>query len=68
MRPMELQAVVSVRHYNRRQGSPRVIPLGHSIPSDTSVCRPTPLSPDFSILAWNPQSDQYMNLEERKPS
>lgn len=35
-----------------RQGSPRVIPLGHSILSATSVCRSAPLSPDFSILAW----------------
>lgn len=49
-----------------RQGSPRVIPLGHSMLSDTSVCRSAPLSPDFSILAWYPQSDQYMNLKERR--
>lgn len=49
-----------------RQGSPRVIPLGHSMLSETSVCRSAPLSPAFSIFAWKPQSDQYMNLKDRR--
>lgn len=32
--------------------------------SDTRTCRSTPFIPAFSILAWSPQSDQYMNLSE----
>lgn len=43
---------------------PSVIPLGHSMCSDTRICRSTPFSPDFSILAWPPQSDQYINLRK----
>lgn len=45
---------------------PKVIPLGHSIRSETSTCRSTPFSPAFSILACIPQSDQYMNLMRKK--
>ncbi len=47
---------------NRREFLPSVIPLGHSMSSDTSTCRSTPFMPAFSILALMPQSDQYMNL------
>lgn len=32
--------------------------------SDTKICLSTPFIPAFSILAWPPQSDQYINLWE----
>lgn len=32
--------------------------------SDTKICLSTPFIPAFSILAWPPQSDQYINLRE----
>lgn len=70
-RPMGLLTVVRIISsrlptHTDKQGSPRVIPLGHSMLSETNVCRSAPLSPAFSILAWKPQSDQYMNLKDRR--
>lgn len=41
---------------------PRVMPLGQTTPSVTSTVRSAPFNPLLSILAFSPQSDQYMKL------